>query len=392
MFKKHLINGLILLPFIWLFSGVMIYKDGTKAMVVMTIISIIMSVSTYKLMIIKENIKNNPFLWSIILMTFYAIIAKLTYGFNSNEFRALLCSSLLMLTFPKNLLTKKILIRLTLLASVCSLIFIYYNYEYLGLDRSTASINAIPYATACAAISVISFNLLFISKKITDKIFCTTSLIITIGAVISLETRGIWLALFVTLFVSIIIKIIKYGLPWKLTIITTAITLLLIFTYQKDIEQRIQQTNNELVKIQSNDLNTSIGLRLQMWKLAPKMINGDLLFGTGEKQINKFDQLYHDGFVSKALYAFQPPHYHNQYIDNTIKGGLIGLSLLLLLLLTPFVNLKNKSNFYKSLTLSLVLLYSIAGLTDVPFLHGQTLLFYIMIIIVVSNIKDEKLS
>ncbi|WP_181316595.1 O-antigen ligase family protein [Photobacterium leiognathi] len=366
------------------------YKNGNKAMVVMSLISIATSLIVFKIDIIKENLHKNYFLWSVITFAIYAIIAKLTYGFNSNEFRALLCASLVLLTFPAELLTRKKIIVLTLLASICTLFYSIYNHIYLGLERSALQINAVPYSTICAGIAICSFSLFLTSKNYKEKLFNIIPLLLLSSSIIILETRGVWLSFSLTIFILLLLNLVKISLKKKLIslIFLIIITIPFSFIFKTDIEQRIQQTSIEINKIESGDLNTSIGLRLQMWALAPEMIKGDELLGTGENQVMKFNSLYKEGYISKSLYNFHPSHYHNQYIDNTIKGGFIGLLLLLILLSTPLLYIKKRNQFKKNIIIGIIVLYAISSLTDVPFIHGQTMLFYTLILCGLRNIDE----
>ena len=71
MLKDNIIergaNFLILLPILWIFTGLFYFENGNKILVVLTLISALISFIIYRIAILKENIKNK-YLWVMFLL------------------------------------------------------------------------------------------------------------------------------------------------------------------------------------------------------------------------------------------------------------------------------------------------------------------------------------
>ena len=390
MNKSSIYNTLILLPFYWLFSGMLMISGGDKPMVAMVIISIIATLCCYGFSTIKVNIKQDKFLWVILAVTAYTIFSYYYHGYSSRGVRAILCAALFLSFFPRQLFSLRFLSVMMAIGSLCSLFMPLYYGEYLNAGRSAWPINAIPHATISASIGLLALSLSITSgKHRTISIF--TFVVCTIALLLS-QTRGLWLGYFAITGVIFIIKFKGLLAHKKVTLIAIAVVALCGFTLKPVIESRVNSTIDEVNKIAHGDLDTSFGLRLQMWQLTPQLIEGHIIFGQGSEHYKRFNSLYKQGDVSKTLKNFKPAHYHNQYIDKLVKDGVIGLFLLVALLVTPLLSISDKTRVTRYMLSSLVLLYAIAGLTDVPFNHAQTLLLYLLLICTLQATTQTKES
>lgn len=392
--KDKITNIIILLPFIWLATGIYFTHSSDKTMVVMIIISIFTSLTIFKFKIAKQNIKNNHLIWLLMVILSYILFSYFYHGISSQEMRTLIASILLLITFPYSLITKKTLLNLTILGTLFGFIGSYYFSSVLHLSRELWPVNAIPFSTIVATYLVFSLILfLHVENKIT-KLTMLVLFIINISSLILSETRGAILAASIAI-AFILLKTLNFK-KINLKIIATSIIIIIgmFFVLQHPIEQRIEQTMTEYHKIEAGNLTSSVGLRLQMWEIAPKLIENNMILGLGKGHLKKLDQLYFQGFISKQLYEAQTPHYHNQYIDKTIKTGLIGLILFLSLLIIPVFLLRNKKIIYQQLSIGIIIIFSVSSLTDVPFNHGQTLFIYLLFIGVFNmfSLKSEEVK
>ncbi|WP_181316964.1 O-antigen ligase family protein [Photobacterium phosphoreum] len=379
MFKKHLINGLILLPFIWLSTGMLILRNGDKTMVAMIIISVITTLLVYGLTTLKNNISTNKLLWLLFIICGYFLFSYYYHGLSSREIRSFIAATLLVAIFPSSLLTKKVIITLTIISAVISFCFAYYCMIYMHWSRDAWPINAIPYGTLIAGISVIALSLSLTLTNYKEKAVTFLAFILSSYGLIITESRGVWLGFIFALAVIFIVFITtkKIKITWRSTIITLILITGVSIMSKPLITQRVSQTQQEYSDITSGDLNTSFGLRLQMWQSAPMIIEHHELLGQGNQYLQVLDKLYEQKRISNYLYINQPPHFHNQYVDYVVKKGIVGLILLLFLLILPLRLLKNTSTLQRYITISLVSLFAVASLTDVPLNHGQTIFMYI---------------
>ncbi|MGF1789123.1 O-antigen ligase family protein [Photobacterium profundum] len=389
MNKENVFKFLMLLPYIWLFTGLLVLRNSDKTMIVMMIIAIAATLFHRGLVPIKENLKNDKTLWVLLVITGYAIFSYFYHGVSSREIRALIGASLFLICFPRELLTQKVLLGLTLLGSSLCLAYACYYNLYLNIGRSRWPINAIPFATMCAVFGMLAITQLSRTSSLSIKLQVSLALILSLSAIILTETRGIWLGFIVTAAIILLLKAKNNGISWKYATIGLAAFISIGFIVKPQIEQRIEQTQTEISTITSGNLNTSIGLRFQMWKLAPDMLRDNYILGLGNKHALRFSELYKQGIISKALFSFQPAHYHNQYLDKLIKTGIIGLFLLLALLALPLAQSKKLVTERKYQLIGISSLFAIAALTDVPFNHGQTLFTYLLLVCGLSNFKKN---
>ncbi|WP_162598372.1 O-antigen ligase family protein [Vibrio rumoiensis] len=372
-----------MLSFFYVFSAMLILRSSDKIAVVIFIISTVSSLILSKGKIDIKKLTHPPML-ALLASCVFAIASYYTHGSSSRELRALLACYFLLLAFPWHLITLKRLSYLLLLGSVFSLLYTTYHSLYLNQPRGIWPINAIPSATMSATICSLSLCLFFNIKEPILRRILSISFIISLITVLLSDTRGAWVALILTMLAIIIpnIKRNKKNIIYLFIIGISSITLL-----QHPISERFHQTEKEIAKISSGNYHTSIGLRLQMWLAASEIIKTNPALGSGTSHKELLQQLYKDKKIPSIIAKERPAHYHNQYIDKTVKGGLIGLSLFLTILISPLLT-KKAPKIQKHLIMCIVSIYAIASLTDVPFNHGQTIIFFLLLTIPLSY-KNE---
>jgi O-antigen ligase len=122
-----------------------------------------------------------------------------------------------------------------------------------------------------------------------------------------------------------------------------------------------------------------------MWMLAPEFIKQKPILGHGEEQREILKGKLKNGEMSKNLFHDVSAHYHNQFLDKMVKYGVVGLTLLMALLLYPLMRVKKLPSLDTYIVIGLVSLFFIAGLTDVPFNHPQTMMLYLFFIVPICS-------
>ena len=286
MFKKYLINGLILLPFIWLSTGMLILRNGDKTMVAMVIISLITTLIVYGLTTLKRNLSTNKLLWLLLIICGYFLFSYYYHGLSSREIRSFIAATLLVAIFPSSLLTKKLIIWLTVISALISFCFAYYCMIHMHWSRDAWPINAIPYGTLIAGISVIALSLSLTLTNYKEKAVTFLAFILSSYGLIITESRGVWLGFIFALTVIFVVFITtkKIKITWRSVVIAIVLIGGVSIISKPLISQRLSQTHQEYSDIKSGDLNTSIGLRLQMWQSAPMLIEHHELLGQGDRK------------------------------------------------------------------------------------------------------------
>lgn len=380
MLKQWTLTFLILLPYFFVVSGLAFIKDGDKKMVILAIISILVSLFIYKLEPIKHNIKNK-LLWVVFALALYTGIMHHLQGGSPGLIRAYVCIAILMLCFPTQLISQRLLIILSILGSMALFINSAYHAFYLGQTRWFGTLNPIPYATMAASLALLSlYHLLEVSSR-RVKFIGSIALILSGACVVLSLTRGIWLALLISLLTMIFINALRKKVLVKYLVVSAVVFFGFIVTFQSSIEPRLKQTEYEISQINAGNMNTSIGLRLQMWQASLYIWKENPYLGVGSGHTSKLEQLYKSGTIEKGLIKFNNQHYHNQVIDYAVKLGVIGVLFLILLYLVPIYSAIKYHSPYLSFIVGLVVLYFVSGLTDVPLNHAETTLMYLMLII-----------
>lgn len=209
-----------------------------------------------------------------------------------------------------------------------------------------------------------------ISKKLI--ILPIFACLLGLTAAILSETRGAWVAapvlvLFLTAFYRH--KLGKVGI-FIIAVTVLGASLFLYFMPDSSVKRRIARAGNEVSAfVEKGDINTSIGARLEMWRLGIQIFTENPIFGAGASEFKK--QVASK--IAKKQYSefyrwYSEPH--NEYIATLSSRGLIGLVALLALLVLPlrffwqvFRMRKEESAMPALAGLILVISFAIYGLT-----------------------------
>lgn len=387
--KKNLSEVFLLLPFAFSFALMIWFEGASKVLVITTVISLLSFGISFRKRLKSTLIDNlrQPFHILIWVFTLFIFVQSFLHGVSSREIRALLCLSVIALYFPFHTIQPLYYKAIVFLG--CVTIFansIYFNI-IVGTSRWAGVINPIPYASIAALLALLSIHFSLVTENIRKKILFGVFVILPVISLVLTESRGVWLAFACALLV---LFLNKFRFTFKkvalLLILLSSVVFMLSGSF---IDERIEQTRNEFVQIQEGNMNTSIGLRIQMWQAAVKLAEGNWLLGLGNEHFEKLELLYKQRKISKTLYDYHPPHYHNQFIDSVVKSGLIGLVFLLLLLMLPLYLIRNTNKSTKNIVTSVVALYVVMGLTDAPFYNGQTFILYVLTMLVLLNSASQ---
>ena len=379
--KNKIINFIFLTPFIWCVTGLLFYFDAPKDMVAIAIVTMLtfLIFHGYKEAIYNFNGSIIPKLVAISL--FSMIIADTYHGYSSTSIRAFSVSLVMLIFTPKSIIEqiRKNLHILIFVGSLSSFVFVFYEFYILNHGRYW-SINPVRYTTIASTLAIVSLMISILSKNKTTKVISILSLLMSFNVLILGQTRGTLLAFISSLIAFfIVLKLTNNNKTSKWWLISlTLISLPLLYLNKSVIEHRYNSTVQEVVRISSGNLDTSIGLRLQMWKSGFAMIKESPFIGYGNTHFREKEQQHNEGFISQQTTIFT--HYHNQFIDSFVKLGIIGFLSVTSLFLAPwflYFKYRTQTNFMMAIV---SFSYTIASLTDVPLYHPQTIIFYFMLI------------
>ncbi|WP_237668568.1 O-antigen ligase family protein [Vibrio toranzoniae] len=254
-------------------------------------------------------------------------------------------------------------------------------------------LNPIPYSNFIGLLSIITLYLCYISRSKLLSFFSTFSFILLSMNVLLVDTRGTWLAL-ITVYMTIIFIIFIKKRNWKLTLSSLLLFSTVIILSYPVIESRVNRTVEEVNLLRSGNLDTSWGIRIQLWMVGYNIVKDTPSWsGLGQKQHLKIIQdMYKKGDVRRSLATFDNKNFHNSIIDRTVKYGFIGALLYFLVLLLPFVyGIRNFKSSYSALLIIMPIFIFSAGLSYIPLSHPGTYFLYLFTsIILINKIKNEK--
>lgn len=176
------------------------------------------------------------------------------------------------------------------------------------------------------------------------------------------KTRTGWLALplvilLITIYVKPQIKLKDYSYALGLGLALC----LLIYVFVSPVQYRIDLLWQEILLYFSGEaIDTSIGLRIQMWKLGLHLFAENPFFGYGDGgyaqllEDAKFKHLVSPAAQAMALMA----GFHNEFISHAVRSGILGLIAISALLFMPLwiyiLHLKDKKKDPKTRATSLI--------------------------------------
>ncbi|MDH3001186.1 hypothetical protein A1D23_12065 [Chelonobacter oris] len=226
-----------------------------------------------------------------------------------------------------------------------------------------------------------------------------------VGSILS-TARGGWIG--VPFIILLILYLYRKSFSSRFfisvfTVIILFLSSIMIFNNQTRILERLNSAHIEIVNyFEQNNGSTSVGARFDMWKSALIAIEQKPIFGWGIDNITELRKQQADqGIISE--YAGKFNHAHNQFLDDTSKRGIIGLTALLTIFFIPLAFFTRtlcqaKENlelhYIGLLGIVHVLAVMFYGLSQTFFAHNSGNTFYFFLIIVfyaaIKNIKKVK--
>ena len=373
--KGLIVHSIILLPLIWVFSGVFAFANGDKILNVLVPLVVIARVYFLGYKDIITNFKQNKLLWLLLLNLLFAIVAFCTYGVSSSRFRILGISFLYLSILPPSYLKHISFRNLVWILSGSLFVFVLIHYFDGHLfNRGDWSIN--PIRIGIISAFLVNANLYFAMTERTKKhqsIALFFAIIVLFPLILS-ASRGPWLAFgagaLVLLARTVNLKVLNYKVVLGSILVLLSVTVML----KQPIAKRIDATLYEVQQIQSDNMETSIGLRLQMWKAGVEIIKSHWLLGvgdTGQQEVK--EQMANENFISHEAAKYS--HLHNQWMDDLASYGVFGLFAILLFVIYPLYSSKGVNN--KTLIWVLISVYLTVSLTDVPLERSHPFVFYL---------------
>ena len=198
------------------------------------------------------------------------------------------------------------------------------------------------------------------------------------------QTRGAWVG--IPVFILITIVTLMRQMPDHrrlLAFILVVAGVAGLFGSSSEVKLRLQQARDNLVSyVDDGNPDTSVGIRLQLWKGSWLLFTEHPLVGVGREQFPQaLGELKRRGIITET--ARIQPHSHDELLYNLATLGIVGgIALLALYLVPGYYFLRewrhpdNEVRAIAGMGLVLTSGYLILGLTDVMFMWGASDNFY----------------
>lgn len=318
----------------------------------------------------------------MLLSILYADGLNAEFHHLGRKLHFLLAPLIALAIFQVDLPIKKLLLSIKVGLIIIGVIVI--TQFLLGNGRPSGMINANIFGDIAVAMFFLSIVQVF-NETPKERIITFIAIFTGIGAIFLSESRGSWLS-FIILFIVYIGLIYKPFLQnnnkRKLFLVLLLLSTIGFIGMQTNANKKITVAVTEIQNWQSgNESQTSLGLRMEMWKSGLNAAKQAPWFGYGYRNANQIASEY----ASNNKIIIQGfTHLHNEYITNLVSAGIIGLFALLALLFLPVVifyrKLENKDKdtyCYASMGILLCTGYATFGFSHIAFGEEHINAFYI---------------
>ena len=261
----------------------------------------------------------------------------------------------------------KIHLIVSLAVNISLIIYAYYQFFVLKMERILLSLAYGPNATAAAYI--ISFVSLYAMASVSSSLkkhkleALSVLWILNYTALIMTGTRAAIIAYPIAFVVMCYMeyKDKRIHISKKSLSILCVLLAIIIASMAKPIMYRIDNLRSDLTQYSQDNSNTSVGARFAMYKTG-WLSSYDNIFGQSLEQRNEKIQIIveSDKSLSAAL-IFKNVHLHNQFIDTLSTIGWVGfiIDLLLIVSIARFA-IRNK----QSVLYAFLILFILFGISD----------------------------
>lgn len=337
---KLFINASIFLFFTLLLMFPKGYNYGSTALLVLSIL--FLCYLLYKRVGFLEVVRQNKAIFFVT--TFYFLVSLFFIFFHGekiklidNPLRAFLFLSVIIFIVYSSLKFDILLYSIPL-GSFISGVVALYQYYILSLESAFYNQMKIQSGDMAMSLGLFSFSIAFYFldvKKSKLALFSVGCGIFGVLASILSFARGGWIG--VPILLLILIFLYRHLLSKKLLLggITFLCIISVVLTVNNKFVNRLSEAQYELkLYLSGDDKVSSIGERLDMWKIGSKAFLEHPISGWGLKELDYYKKNLADkDVVTKASISFS--HLHNQFIDELAKKGILGGIAILSIFIVP---------------------------------------------------------
>ena len=260
--------------------------------------------------------------------------------------------------------------------------FELWQIKGYGKEYPSPFMMHIDYSIFLAFTAIILLNrLLSKSYNKKEKLIILFFFITITGNLFINEGRTGQLAFLVGIFATVFIH---YKINLK-SILTSFVLIVIIFSsayiFSDKFQTRIHAAKSDIEKIMQGQLNSSLGIRVAMYFVATDIIKANPIVGVGvgdykitaKKALEKNDH----GFSKKVVKFIPKYHFHSQYLNVLVQGGIIGL-LIFLMIFYQFTKLLISDPELKELSLLIIIVMMTAFIAEPLLLKQFTNVLFVL--------------
>lgn len=286
------------------------------------------------------------------------------------------------------------------LGAIAALTVIMLTNPVIRTDASTSYMNHIhlgDLALLLGFLSLFSVNWIRTDHPLV-KLLKILGLTAGLTASVLSSARGGWIAVPVFVFVFINCRINgRLANKVLLAMLLIGVLGLLGYFFIEPIRQRLWMIYSDLSQFSGGNADTSIGIRLQLWKAAVHLIAQNPVFGAGADGFRAaMDGLSASGFITPTAAGYGKGEVHNEILAHTVRFGIFGLASILAVYFVPFAiflraarSKIRQQNVAAMMGMSVTLGFFVFGLTVETFDLKMTAAFYSLTVAVLLAIATH---
>ena len=378
---------LITLPLFWIVTVQVWLGQGSKPLAGITLLIAACCALLYRKNKEKHDWFEDGWVWILLLLSIFSTISYELHGFSSQELRATLIALVFFLFYRNGFVKLSGIQNLCFTSVVSTTVLVAYYIFFLSGDRGSLPSNALVIASIQGFSVILLLALGCVSYE--GKKPKAMAILAFIGflSMFLVGSRGPLLAV---IFIGLVVlfKMMMQHRQYKALLGISAMVVFSVFLMSKYdvVSERIDYSLHEYHEISQGNMDTSIGLRLQMYQAGFDFFVDSPLLGIGGDKEAQLDKLSFTPTNSGKRFIVNA-HLHNNYIDKAASSGLVGIALLMLSLMYPLFNSSYKLS---PIVLLPVVYFSFMCLFDSPFRNGDLAVMYFVFIGVLLKLQVRK--
>ncbi|EJL6263770.1 O-antigen ligase family protein [Vibrio cholerae] len=315
------------------------------------------------------------------------------YNDGNSNFPRILCYIVLyFIALPSRLIHMHVLKYMLVLGALLSSFVGLYEFFILGSARvGFYVLNPIPISFYFGLLLIFSVWLSFESYK-KNNILCGLSIVSSLLlfiCIILTETRASWMALVIVCLSCIVYSIFNSNLKKKSIYLSSLLAVIIGFGWNIPIvHNRIYDAYYQIEQYKNDNYNSSTGIRIKLWQAGLDMVKQGPLLGLHRVDVQRISNVkIQDGEYPKFLRSFlihPNPNFHNQYVQNLVNSGFIGLLFLIVFIFLPIlVFIKTRKKNTMLISCAIIQFSLISLFFDSMFLYSHVVILYCSIIMVI---------